>query len=111
MPAGCTVAVHLHALHHDPRWFPKPDVFDPDRFLPENSARRHPFAYVPFSAGPRNCIGQRFAMMEVKVVLAKILRNYKVVTTTQLDKLRIVSEVVLKAENGPRIRLEPLHAD
>ena len=57
VPQGVTVFLFTSALHRDERWFPDPDLFDPDRFLPENSAHRHPFAYIPFSAGLRNCIG------------------------------------------------------
>lgn len=59
VPKGTIVGIQLYDLHRNPQEFPDPEKFDPDRFLPENIKKRHPFSYLAFSAGPRNCIGFR----------------------------------------------------
>jgi cytochrome P450 family 4 len=56
-PKGCIVHIHPFDIHRDREQFPDPEKFDPDRFLPENTRDCHPFAYIPFSVGARNCIG------------------------------------------------------
>lgn len=71
LPKGTLITLHIFDLHRDPSVFPDPEKFDPYRFLPENCAGRHPFAYIPFSGGPRNCIGKVFLKREI--ICRKIL--------------------------------------
>ncbi len=70
----------------DSKHFPNPTVFNPDNFLPEARASRNPYAYIGFGHGPRNCIGMRFAMFQIKVVLAKVLSKYRVVPCDRTAK-------------------------
>ena len=77
---GQVVTVAIHAMHHDPTVYPNPDQFDPNRFSEENKKTRDSASYLPFGAGPRNCIGMRFAVIEMKLLLASILSKYRFLT-------------------------------
>ena len=105
VPKDTDCIIYTFALHQDDRYFPDPDKFNPDRFLPENCLNKHPYSYVPFSAGRRNCIGQRFAMMEIKVILANILRKFEMKSLKTIEELQPLVELVLKPANGLPVQL------
>ncbi|CAL9699931.1 unnamed protein product [Knipowitschia caucasica] len=103
---GSNIIIVTYALHRDPRYFPEPEEFKPERFLPQNSIGRPAYAYVPFSAGLRNCIGQRFALMEEKVVLSSVFRRFTVEACQKHEELHPVGELILRPEKGIWIKLE-----
>lgn len=106
IPKGVTLTVFSYHMHNDPNIYKHPEVFNPDRFLLKNLDKKNAFAYVPFSAGPRNCIGQKFAFLELKVVISNILRHFRLLPTDpQFDPI-LSGEVLLKSKNGVCIQLE-----
>nr|CAI5852944.1 unnamed protein product [Callosobruchus analis] len=78
---GDMIWVPIYGLHHDYRYFPHPERFDPERFSDENKDKIVPYSYLPFGAGPRNCIGSRFALLETKAVFFHLLSHFEIVPT------------------------------
>ncbi|EZA59707.1 hypothetical protein DMN91_003545 [Ooceraea biroi] len=106
VPRGSTVLINSYLLHRDARFFPEPHVYRPERFLP-NSAKIPPFAFIPFSAGSRNCIGWKFATMFIKVAVVSVLKSFNIEAIEKEDDLRFKSELVLINTNGIQLKLMP----
>uniref|UniRef100_V9KU52 Cytochrome P450, family 4, subfamily B, polypeptide 1 n=2 Tax=Callorhinchus milii TaxID=7868 RepID=V9KU52_CALMI len=107
LPAGSLVGVSVYCLHRNASVWENPEIFDPLRFSPENSMNRHSHAFIPFSAGQRNCIGQQFAMNEMKIVTALTLSRFQLA----VDEAKLPSaipQLVLRSVNGIHLILSPL---
>jgi len=81
IPKGMMVNFDMQTLHHSPKYYPNPDRWDPERFMPENKDQLVPYTYMPFGMGPRNCVGMRFALMEAKTAIAHLVNKFKFVRT------------------------------
>jgi cytochrome P450 family 9 len=105
---GDGVLIPLYALQRDPNYFPEPDRFDPERFSDENRKKINPMTYLPFGVGPRICIGNRFALMEVKSLLAHLLShfNIKVVPKTPVPIKIVQKGFILSVKGGFWMGLE-----
>jgi cytochrome P450 len=77
IPANTVIAICIYGLHRHPGFWDRPDTFNPERFSPENAKGRNKFAYIPFGAGPRQCIGNNFGLMEAALVMACILQRFE----------------------------------
>jgi len=110
IPKGHSILIPSYAMHRDPKNFPDPEKFDPDRFNDDNIGNQNLNAYVPFGIGPRNCIGSRFALMNVKTVLYKMLLNFSFEVTEKTEiPLRYKKTMMNVAiENGTWVQLKLL---
>ncbi|XP_012537312.1 cytochrome P450 9e2 [Monomorium pharaonis] len=97
----------VYALHHDPKYFPNPDKFDPERFNEENKDNISPYTYLPFGQGPRKCIGNRFVLMEAKILIALLLQQFTLKTTEKtIEPIVYNKEFTLQPVGGFWINLE-----
>uniref|UniRef100_A0AC35U5Q8 Cytochrome P450 n=1 Tax=Rhabditophanes sp. KR3021 TaxID=114890 RepID=A0AC35U5Q8_9BILA len=100
IPKGATAVVSPSFCHRNPRVFKYPSQFNPDNFLPENFNQHLAYSYIPFSAGPRNCIGQKFAVMEEKTILSWFFRKYTVSSNKHFDYTVPCPEIILRPSKG-----------
>ena len=107
IPAGISVTVPVYTIHRLPDYWPDPLKFDPDRFLPENKHKIIPYTYLPFGAGPRNCMGTRFALMELKLTTVRLLQNFKFKPSSELNIPPILEKnVFCRPVGGMKLILE-----
>ncbi|EDV24440.1 uncharacterized protein TRIADDRAFT_25372 [Trichoplax adhaerens] len=107
---GAMLAVPIYAIHHNPKLWPDPDKFIPERFTEEEKVKRHPFSYIPFGDGPRNCIGMRLALLEVKLAVAKIVQKMELLTTEKTEiPLEMETGTNLTAPNGIYLAVRKRH--
>jgi cytochrome P450 len=109
IPKRAVALVSVYFLHRHPAHWSDPERFDPDRFLPGRGEPRHAMAYLPFGLGGRRCVGEDFALLELRAVLARVLRRFHV----EVDPSHPVlpkPELTLKPAHGVRLRIEPRRA-
>ncbi|XP_044739038.1 cytochrome P450 4C1-like [Chrysoperla carnea] len=105
-PEGCCVVVNAYEMHRNPIYWEKPNEFYPEHFLPANVAKRHPMAFIPFSGGPRRCLGRHYSLYLLKTVLISTLRSYKIEADGTLQDLKIVGDILCRIKDGYKIRLK-----
>ncbi|GAB0086064.1 hypothetical protein DMENIID0001_000500 [Sergentomyia squamirostris] len=107
IPKGVTILIILSTLLKDKEsWGPIANQFDPNRFLPENITKVHRYAYIPFSTGPRNCIGIKYANIFLKTILIHLVGNFKFKTELRMSDLRYEASVSAKLINKPMVYVE-----
>ncbi|CAH2102415.1 unnamed protein product [Euphydryas editha] len=107
-PPGTNYIIVIHELHRRSDQFEEPLEFKPERFL--KLPTWHPFSYIPFSAGPRNCIGQKFAMLEMKLAISSVLREYRLLPVTRPEDIVIYMDMILRSKEPICVKFEKRNA-
>lgn len=106
---GMSILIPVYAIHHDPDIYPEPEEFRPDRFSPEEIRKRPSCSFLPFGDGPRNCIGQRFGMMEARIGLVMLLKNFKFGTCDRTPSMPLQfaeKKLILTPLDGIRLNVQ-----
>lgn len=104
IPAGSYLVIPVYSLHRHPDYWSDAEKFDPGRFAPQREASRHSYCYLPFSAGPRTCIGANMAMLEIQLVLAQVLQRFRVIPVPG-HPVEPVAEITFKPRYGLAVRI------
>uniref|UniRef100_A0A182M905 Cytochrome P450 n=1 Tax=Anopheles culicifacies TaxID=139723 RepID=A0A182M905_9DIPT len=105
IPAGTDFTIPIYVIHRNPNVYPDPERFDPERFSDESTQRRGPYDYIPFSIGSRNCIGQRYALLEMKVSIVRMISFYRILPGDTMHEIRLKTDLVLRPDKNIPIKL------
>ena len=109
IPQGLFVTIGMYHMHNNAELWEKPDEFNPYRFSAENIDKIPPFGYIPFSAGPRNCIGQNMALHELNFVVARILTRFKLSLPADFPKeIEYDFNILLKPKFPLKLVISPI---
>uniref|UniRef100_A0A7N8YHG7 unspecific monooxygenase n=1 Tax=Mastacembelus armatus TaxID=205130 RepID=A0A7N8YHG7_9TELE len=107
IPKGTVIVIPVYAIQHDPALWPEPEAFTPERFSKENKNNIDPYAFLPFGAGPRNCIGMRFALLVMKLAIVEILQHFSFVTCKETDIPLVLGNNIFSTPKNPiKLKLE-----
>lgn len=107
IPKDTIVALNIAKMHKDPKyWGEKANAFYPDHFLPENYEKMHPYTFLAFSGGPRNCIGIKYAWFVAKIMLSSLVRQYRFNTHLKFEDIRTKVSIILKICNENPVQVE-----
>ncbi|XP_044730852.1 cytochrome P450 9e2-like isoform X1 [Chrysoperla carnea] len=109
IPTDMGIVIPIMGIHRDPKYYPNPEKFDPERFSDENKSKINMNAYLPFGVGPRVCIGSRFALMETKILIVHLIRNFEVILTSKstVPPRLSTQSSNMAIENGFNVGLKP----
>ncbi|XP_050542875.1 cytochrome P450 4C1-like isoform X2 [Daktulosphaira vitifoliae] len=109
IPANTSLYIFVIGLQTSSKYYENPEKFNPDNFLPEKCHNRHPYAYIPFSAGYRNCIGIKYAMLQMKTVISTMIRKFRFLPSDKCpttNDLRLMFLTTLKFVDGCHVKIE-----
>lgn len=105
IPAGATVVICTFKIHRREDLYKDPLVFNPDRW--NEMEQRNYYGFIPFSAGPRSCVGRKYAMLKLKILLSTVCRNYIIQSSCKESDFKLQGDIILKRTDGFRIQIVP----
>lgn len=106
IPAGQDIFIPIYMVHRNPKIYPDPERFIPERFAEDAENLRGPYDYIPFSIGSRNCIGQKYGMMQLKMTVVRLIANFRVLPSEATASVKLRTDLVLRPECGIPIKIE-----